>query len=103
MELLYLAIGMLIGGVITGLFLFSKKSKQDTKVEILISELQKREAELNIEREKYTTSQSEISKLDTVNLNLQEGFIGAFIYSCSRRLLILTKYCIFLYIINKFN
>ena len=72
MELLYLAIGMLIGGVITGLFLFSKKSKQDTKVEILISELQKREAELNIEREKYTTSQSEISKLDTVNLNLQE-------------------------------
>lgn len=72
MELLYLAIGMLIGGVIIGLFLFSKKGKQDAKVELLNTELQKTETELSTEREKYTNSQSEISRLDTINLNLQE-------------------------------
>ncbi len=72
MELLYLAIGILIGGVITGLFLFFKKGKQDAKAEILISDLQKTETELNTEREKYTNSMSEISKLDTMNINLQE-------------------------------
>ncbi len=72
MELLYLAIGILIGGVITGLFLFSKKGKLDAKADILDSELQKTVTELNIEREKYTSSQSEISKLDTMNINLQE-------------------------------
>jgi len=72
MELLYLVVGILIGGVITGLFLFSKKGKLDAKADILDSELQKTETELNIEREKYTSSQSEISKLDTMNINLQE-------------------------------
>ena len=72
MELLYLAVGILIGGVIIGLFLFTKKGKQDAKAEILISDLQKIETELNTEREKYTNSQSEISRLDTMNLNLQE-------------------------------
>ena len=72
MELLYLAVGMLIGGVITGLFLFSKKGKQDAKAEILISEIQKTEAELTSQREININSQSEISKLDTMNLNLQE-------------------------------
>ncbi|RLC57128.1 MAG: DNA recombination protein RmuC [Candidatus Cloacimonadota bacterium] len=71
MELLYLAVGMLIG-VIIGLLLFSKKGKQDAKIEILNSELQKTESELSTEREKYTNSQSEISRLDTLNLNLQE-------------------------------
>ena len=72
MELLYLAVGILIGGIIIGLFLFSKKGKQDAKVEILDSELQKTETELIAEREKNTNSQSEISRLDTINLNLQE-------------------------------
>ena len=72
MELLYLAVGILIGGVIIGSFLFSKKGKQDAKAEILNSELQKTETELNTEREKNTNSHSEISRLDTVNLNLQE-------------------------------
>jgi len=72
MELLYLAVGILIGGIIIGLFLFSKKGKQDAKAEILNSELQKTETELNAEREKNTNSQSEISRLDTINLNLQE-------------------------------
>ncbi len=71
MELLYLAVGILIG-VIIGLLLFSKKGKQDAKIEILNSELQKTESELSTEREKYTNSQSEISRLDTLNLNLQE-------------------------------
>ncbi|MCK5051194.1 MAG: DNA recombination protein RmuC [Candidatus Cloacimonetes bacterium] len=72
MELLYLAVGIFIGGTIIGLFLFSKKGKQDTRVEMLDKELQKTESELNIEREKNTNSHSEISRLDTVNLNLQE-------------------------------
>jgi len=72
MELLYLAVGILIGGMIIGSFLFSKKGKQDAKAEILNSELQKTETELNTEREKNTNSQSEISRLDTINLNLQE-------------------------------
>ncbi len=72
MELLYLVVGMLIGGVIIGLFLFSKNSKLDAKAEIFISELQKTEAELNTEREKNTNSRSEISRLDTINSNLQE-------------------------------
>lgn len=72
MELLYLAVGIIIGGVIIGLFLFSKKGKQDTKLEMLKSDLQKTETELSTEREKYTNSQSEISRLDTINLNLQE-------------------------------
>jgi DNA recombination protein RmuC len=72
MELLYLAVGILIGGIIIGLFLFSKKGKQEAKAEMLNSELQKTETELDTEREKNTNSQSEISRLDTINLNLQE-------------------------------
>ena len=72
MELLYLAVGVLVGGVIIWLFMFAKKGKQEAKVEMLKSELQKNEIEINTEREKLTNSLSEVSKLDTINLNLQE-------------------------------
>ena len=72
MELLYLAVGVLVGGVIIWLFMFAKKGKQEAKVEMLKSELQKTEIEINTEREKLTNSLSEVSKLDTINLNLQE-------------------------------
>jgi len=72
MELLYLVVGILIGGVIIGLFLFSKKGKQEAQIEMLNKELQKTESELKIERDKIINSQSEISKLDTTNINLQE-------------------------------
>ena len=71
MELLYLAVGILIG-VIIGFLLFSNKGKQDVEAEILKSELQKTETELKAERDKNTNSQSEISRLDTINLNLRE-------------------------------
>ncbi|MDP8204601.1 MAG: DNA recombination protein RmuC [Candidatus Tenebribacter mawsonii] len=72
MELLYLFAGILIGGVIIGLLFFAKKGKQDAKLEMLKSEFQKTEAELKAEREKNTISLSEVSRLDTINLNLQE-------------------------------
>jgi len=72
MELLYLFAGILIGGVIIGLFFFGKKGKQDEKVKLLESEIEKVNSELNSERDKSTSSLSEIAKLDTMNLNLQE-------------------------------
>jgi len=72
MELLYLFAGILIGGVIIGLFFLGKKGKQDEKVKLLESEIEKAESELNSEREKSTNSISEIAKLDTINLNLHE-------------------------------
>ena len=72
MELLYLFAGILIGGVIIGLFFFGKKGKLEEKVKLLKSEIEKAESELNTEREKSTNSLSEIAKLETMNLNLQE-------------------------------
>jgi len=70
MNLLYLFIGIVVGGVISGLYFFSKKGKQDTKLEYLQNELSKIDNELNSEREKTTVARSEISKLDTINQNL---------------------------------
>jgi len=72
MELLYLFAGILIGGIIIGLFFFGKKGKQDEKIKLFESEIIKSESELNTEREKSTNLLSEIAKLDTINLNLQE-------------------------------
>jgi len=72
MELLYLVIGILVGGVIIGLFFFGKRGKQDERVKLLESELEKSGSELKSEREKSTNSISEIAKLGTINLNLQE-------------------------------
>ncbi|MCF7858505.1 MAG: DNA recombination protein RmuC [Candidatus Cloacimonetes bacterium] len=72
MQFIYLTVGLLVGGLITGLFLFSQKSKLVAKAEMLKVDLDKTESELNMEREKYTHSQAEISKLSTVNLNLEE-------------------------------
>ncbi|MBT5419372.1 MAG: DNA recombination protein RmuC, partial [Candidatus Cloacimonetes bacterium] len=72
MELLYLVVGMLIGGAIVGLYFFGKKSKLDERVKLLISEIDKTESELNTEREKSINSLSEIAKLETLNLNFQE-------------------------------
>ena len=72
MELLYLAVGILIGGIIIGLFFFGKKGKQDEKIKQLISEIGKAGTELKSEREKSTNSLSEIAKLETININIQE-------------------------------
>lgn len=72
MELLYLIVGILIGGAISGLYLFAKKGKQDAKLEILENDLQKTDMELTTEREKSTNARSEISKLETINENLRK-------------------------------
>ncbi len=72
MELLYLFVGFLIGGIIIGLFFFGKKGKQDEKIKQLVSEIGKAGTELKSEREKSTNSLSEIAKLETMNLNLKE-------------------------------
>lgn len=72
MELLYLIVGMLVGGVIIGLFLSGKKGKKEEKVKLLENELKKVEEDLYSEREKNTNSIAENAKLDTINLNLQE-------------------------------
>ncbi|MCD6176427.1 MAG: DNA recombination protein RmuC [Candidatus Cloacimonetes bacterium] len=72
MELLYLAVGMLIGGVIIGLFFFGKKGKQDENIKLFKSELEKADSELSNEREKHTNSLAEIARLETININIQE-------------------------------
>ncbi|MCK4653299.1 MAG: hypothetical protein KAU01_02520, partial [Candidatus Cloacimonetes bacterium] len=72
MDIIYLVIGLFVGGLVIGLFLKSKMGKYEVKTELLENGLTKNEQELTEEREKATNFQSEISKLETVNQNLQE-------------------------------
>jgi DNA recombination protein RmuC len=72
LDIIYLVIGLFVGGLVIGLFLKSKMGKYEAKTELLENGLTKNEQELTEEREKSTNFQSEISKLETVNQNLQE-------------------------------
>ncbi|MBC8416604.1 MAG: DNA recombination protein RmuC [Candidatus Cloacimonetes bacterium] len=72
MNFLFLAVGLALGAFISALFLKSQKSKLEAKNEILVTNLSKNEQELTEERERSTGFQSELTKQETINLNLQE-------------------------------
>jgi DNA recombination protein RmuC len=72
MNFLFLAIGLVLGAVVSILIVKSQKSKLEAKNEILETNLSKNEQELTEERERSTGFQSELTKQETINLNLQE-------------------------------
>lgn len=72
MNFLFLAIGLVLGAVVSILIVKSQRSKLEAKNEILETNLSKSEQELNEERERSTGFQSELTKQETINLNLQE-------------------------------
>jgi DNA recombination protein RmuC len=72
MNFLFLAIGLVLGAVVAILIVKSQKSKLEAKNEIMETSLSKSEQELNEERERSTGFQSELTKQETINLNLQE-------------------------------
>ncbi len=84
MELLYLFVGTLIGGVIIGLFLFGKKSKLDERVKLLISEIEKTEDTLGedklkiIELEKNITSKEKTIQYLQSEINISEAKMERF-------------------------
>ena len=72
MNFLYLSVGIIIGALISVLIIKSQKSKLEAKNEILVTNLSKNEQELTEERERSTGFQSELTKQETINMNLQE-------------------------------
>ena len=72
MEIFYLILGIILGGLISFLVLKSQKSKLEAKNEIMETDISKNEQELAEERERTTGIQSELTKQETINLNLQE-------------------------------
>ena len=72
MNFLYLAVGIILGALISALIIKSQKSKLEAKSEILETNLSKNEQELTEERERSTGFQSELTKQETINMNLQE-------------------------------
>jgi len=80
MELLYLFAGILIGGVIIGLFFFGKKGKQDEKVKLLESEIEKAEVDKLkiIELEKKITSNEKTIQYLQSEKNVSEAKMESF-------------------------
>lgn len=72
MNFLYLSVGIILGALISALIVKSQKSKLEAKNEIIETSLSKSEQELTEERERSTGFQSELSKQETINLNLKE-------------------------------
>jgi DNA recombination protein RmuC len=72
MDFLFLAIGLVLGAFVSILVVKSQKSKLEAKNEILETSLSKNEQELTEEQERSTDFQSELTKQETINLNLQE-------------------------------
>ncbi len=80
MELLYLFVGIVIGGVIVGLFFFTKKGKQDERVRLLESELEKAEEDKLkiIELEKKITSNEKTIQYLQTDKNVLEAKMESF-------------------------
>ncbi|MBT4333609.1 MAG: hypothetical protein HOD64_10060 [Candidatus Cloacimonetes bacterium] len=84
MELLYLVVGMLIGGIITGLFLFAKKGKQEEKIKQLENEINKIEDASGddklkiIELEKNITSKEKAIQYLQSEINVSEAKMESF-------------------------
>jgi len=80
MGLLYLIAGILIGGVIVGLLFFTKKGKQDERVRLLESELEKAEEDklkiIELEK-KITSNENTIQYLQT-DKNVLEAKMESF-------------------------
>jgi DNA recombination protein RmuC len=72
MNFLFLAIGLVLGAVVSILIVKSQKSKLEAKNEILETSLLKSEQEFTEERERSSGLQSEFTKQETINLNLKE-------------------------------
>ena len=72
MNFLYLAVGIILGALISALIIKSQKSKLEAKSEILETNLSKSDQELTEERKKTINLQSELSKQDTLNKTLEE-------------------------------
>jgi len=72
MNFLYLAVGIILGALISALIIKSQKSKLEAKSEILEINLSKSDQELTEERKKTINLQSELAKQDTLNKTLEE-------------------------------
>ncbi len=72
MNIIYMVIGLLFGGLFSALYLKSKRSRLEAKNEVLEDSLSKSELELTEERERSLDLRSEFTKQETINLNLQE-------------------------------